>query len=139
MKEEAKREPRHAIQELRSMYAPRINLIHPDTQYLSDGRNFLQNLETEHESRLRRTRTRSSLQLSPSVALGRNDRDSPLILVPIRILHKPRQHLTPRLQQRMAHHDLHEPLQTLPPMLNHIITESIREDFAWQWRDCNSC
>lgn len=50
-------------------------------------------------------------------------------------LHKSRQHLTPRLQQRMTHHNLQEPLQPLPPMLNHIIAKPIREHLPRQRRD----
>lgn len=50
-------------------------------------------------------------------------------------LHKRPKHLTPRLQQRMPHHDLQEPLQPLPPMLNHLIAEPIRKHLAGQRRD----
>jgi len=50
-------------------------------------------------------------------------------------LHKTRQHLTPGLQERMAHHNLQKPLQALPPMLNHIIAEAICKHFPWQRRD----
>lgn len=35
----------------------------------------------------------------------------------------------------MADDDLQEPLQTLPPMLNHVVTETIGEDFARQRRN----
>lgn len=35
----------------------------------------------------------------------------------------------------MASDDLQEPLQPLPPMLNHIIAEPVREHLPRQWRD----
>jgi hypothetical protein len=50
-------------------------------------------------------------------------------------LHKAAQHLTPRLQQRMSHHDSQKPLQPLPAMLNHVIAEAVRKHFAGQRRD----
>src|SRR5690606_15594107 len=50
-------------------------------------------------------------------------------------LHETRQHLTPCLQQRVPHHNLQKPLQPLPSVLNHIVTESIREHLPWQRRD----
>ena len=49
-------------------------------------------------------------------------------------LHKTRKHLAPRLKQRMPHHYLQEPLQALPPMLNYIVTEPVRENLARQRR-----
>ena len=49
-------------------------------------------------------------------------------------LHKTGQHFTTRLQQRVAYHNLQEALQSLPPVLNDIVAESIRKNFAWQWR-----
>ena len=71
--------------------------------------------------------------LNPSLPL--TAMHSPTILIPIRILHKARHNLTPRLQQRMTRHDPQKLLQPLPPMLNHIIAESVREDLARQGRD----
>lgn len=53
-------------------------------------------------------------------------------------LHKLHKHPTPCLQQRMSNHNLHKPLQTLSPMLNHIIAESIRKHLAWQWRNSDA-
>jgi hypothetical protein len=50
-------------------------------------------------------------------------------------LHKGGEDLTPSLQKRMAHHNLQEPLQALPPMLNHIIAKAVREDLPRQGRD----
>jgi len=50
-------------------------------------------------------------------------------------LHKSRQHLAPRLQQRVSHHDLHEPLQPLSPVLDHIVAEAIRKDLSGQGWD----
>jgi len=47
-------------------------------------------------------------------------------------LHKPRQHPTPRLQKRMAHDNLHEPLQALSPVLNHIVAEAVRKHLPGQ-------
>lgn len=38
----------------------------------------------------------------------------------------------------MSDHDLHEPLQSLPPVLDHIITEPVRKDLAWQRWDCDA-
>jgi hypothetical protein len=35
----------------------------------------------------------------------------------------------------MPHDDLQEPLQALPPMLNDIVREAIRKNFAWQRRN----
>lgn len=45
-------------------------------------------------------------------------------------LHEARQNLAPRLQQRMAHHDLEETLQTLSAVLDHVITEPVREHLS---------
>lgn len=39
----------------------------------------------------------------------------------------------------MSRHNLQEPLQPLPPMLNHIIRESIRKHLSWKWWDCDAC
>jgi hypothetical protein len=45
-------------------------------------------------------------------------------------LYKRSQHLAPRLQQRVSDDNLQEALQAFPPVLNHIVREAIREDFA---------
>ena len=50
-------------------------------------------------------------------------------------MHKTGQHLTPRLQQGMADHNLQEPLQPITPMFDNIITEPIRKHLPWKWRD----
>lgn len=47
-------------------------------------------------------------------------------------LDKAGQNLTASLQKRMSHHNLQEPLQTFPPMLNHIVAKAVREHLAWQ-------
>ena len=54
-------------------------------------------------------------------------------------LHKTRHDLTPRLQQRMPHHNLQKPLQPLPPVLNHIVAEPVRKHLARQGRDRDPC
>jgi hypothetical protein len=54
-------------------------------------------------------------------------------------LHKWAQHLTTGLQQRMAHHNLEEPLQSFSSMLDYIVRKTVREDFAWQRWYCHSC
>lgn len=38
----------------------------------------------------------------------------------------------------MAGHNLQKTLQSLPPVLNHIIAEPVGEYLAWKWRDCDS-
>lgn len=53
-------------------------------------------------------------------------------------LYEARQHFTPRLQQGVTGNNLEEPLQTLPSMLNHIITEPIGEHLPWERRYCDS-
>ena len=50
-------------------------------------------------------------------------------------LYEAGQHLASRLQQRMPDDDLHEPLQALAPMLNHVIAEPVCEHLAGQRRD----
>lgn len=50
-------------------------------------------------------------------------------------LHETRQHLAPRLQQWVSNDNLHESLQALPAMLNHVVTEAIGKDLARQRRD----
>lgn len=52
-----------------------------------------------------------------------------------RTLHKTSQHFATSLQQRVAHHDLHESLQPFPPVLNHVVAESIRKHFPRQRRN----
>lgn len=47
-------------------------------------------------------------------------------------LYKCRQHLTARLQQWMSNDNLQEPLQPLPPVLNHIVREAVGQDLARQ-------
>ena len=47
-------------------------------------------------------------------------------------LHKTRHNLTPRLQQRMPNHNLQEALQAFPPVLNHVVRESVGKDLARQ-------
>jgi len=37
----------------------------------------------------------------------------------------------------MAYNDLQESLETLPSMLDHIVGESVCENLAGQWWDCN--
>jgi len=59
-------------------------------------------------------------------------RDSPGIAVPIWILYETSQNLATSLQKWMSDHNLQESLQALPPMLNHIITKSIRKDLSRQ-------
>jgi len=53
-------------------------------------------------------------------------------------LDKASQHLTTSLQQWMTNNNLQEPLQSLPPMLNHIIAKPVREDLSWQRRNRDS-
>ena len=50
-------------------------------------------------------------------------------------LHKSRQHLAARLQQRVADDNLQKPLQPFSPVLNHIVREAVRKDLAGQRRD----
>lgn len=53
----------------------------------------------------------------------------------IHTLNKRSQHLAPRLQQRMADHNLQKLLQPRPPALNHIITKPIRKHLPRQRRN----
>lgn len=46
---------------------------------------------------------------------------SPAALIPIRILNESRQHLAPRLQERVAHDNLEESLQSFPSVLNNVV------------------
>lgn len=39
----------------------------------------------------------------------------------------------------MTGNNLQEPLQTLSPMLDHIITEAVGEHLPREWRYCNPC
>lgn len=39
----------------------------------------------------------------------------------------------------MSNHDLQKPLETLPPMLNNVITEPVRKDLSRQRRNRNTC
>jgi hypothetical protein len=50
-------------------------------------------------------------------------------------LHKPPQHATPRLQQRMSHDNLQKPLQPPPPLLNHTVIEPVQVHFSGQGWD----
>jgi len=38
----------------------------------------------------------------------------------------------------MTGHDLQKTLQSLPPVLNHIIAEPVGEHFPWERRDCDA-
>jgi len=35
----------------------------------------------------------------------------------------------------MSRHDLQEPLQSLPPLIDDVLGEPVGEDFAWEGRD----
>lgn len=56
-----------------------------------------------------------------------------------RTLHKTCQHLAPRLQQRVSNHDLQKPLQSFPPVLNHVVAEPVREHLSGQRGDGDAC
>lgn len=59
----------------------------------------------------------------------------PSIPVPVRILYKARQYLTPRLQEWMPGNNLQKPLQPFPAMLDDVVTEPIRKHLPGQWRN----
>lgn len=50
-------------------------------------------------------------------------------------LHEPSQNPTPRLQQRVSHHNLQEPFQAPAPLLNHIVVEAVQVHFAGEGGD----
>lgn len=59
----------------------------------------------------------------------------PHVPIPAGVLHKRGQHLTARLQQRMADDDLQEALQALAAVLDDVVAEAVRKDLAGQRRD----
>jgi len=50
-------------------------------------------------------------------------------------LHKPAQHPTPSLQQRVSHHYLQKPLEPSPPLLDYAVVEAVQVDFPRQGGD----
>ena len=69
-----------------------------------------------------------------SVNIFTKYRSSPSLAGKTHTLHETRHDLATGLQQRMADHNLEKPLQSFPPMLNHIVGEPVREDLARQRR-----
>lgn len=77
-----------------------------------------------------------SLQL-PNARRGRASRQAQ-DKAPQLTLYEASQNFTAGLEKWMSNHNLQESLQALSPMLNHIITESIRKDLSRQRRNCDS-
>lgn len=98
-------------------------------------------------------RSRRILDLGDEIARQTvADAKSPRMAVPVRVcdqrsvhlpdfhplsrsqltLHKRREHFATRLQQRVPHDNLQEPLQAFPPMLDHIIREPVRKHLSRQ-------
>jgi len=63
---------------------------------------------------------------------------SPSIAVPVGILYECSQHFTTGLQEWMTCHYLQEALQTLSPMLYHIVRKAVCEHLPGEWRDGDS-
>jgi hypothetical protein len=60
---------------------------------------------------------------------------SPCASVPVGVLDKSSQDLTPCLQQRMPDNNLEELLQSRPPPLDDVVAEAVGEDLTGQGRD----
>lgn len=56
-----------------------------------------------------------------------------------RTLDESSKHFAPRLQKRMAHDNLQEPLESFSPVLNHVVGKAVREHLARQrgYRDAS--
>jgi len=86
----------------------------------------------------RKKKLKTQPQDPPKTYIQGESINLPRIAVPIGILYETSQHLTPSLQEWVPRHNLQEPLKTLTPVLNDVVTEPVREHLTRQRGNSNS-